>query len=182
MVALVRIGQAFFRLEGSLLESFERFDTNGDGVLQATELEAALAQLGLAFPAQVFRKVWAAIDLDGGGTVDYKEFLAAFSVRDKSQRPAAHDTWQQSVLQQVANVLYQHRVHLRAAFRLFDADKSGAISRDEFRAGISTFNAILDHPLSEDQVEALLAHLDTNGDGYISYAEFLEGFHVVSLE
>ncbi|EQC37411.1 hypothetical protein SDRG_05015 [Saprolegnia diclina VS20] len=181
MVALVQIGKAFFQLDGSLLSSFERFDTNHDGVLQAHELHQALQQLGLDFADELFHKVWRAIDLDGGNTVDYKEFLAAFSVQDKRMSASAL-TWQQTILQQVSNVLYQHRIHMRSAFRLFDQDKSGSISRDEFRAGISTFNAILDKPLSDDQVDALLTHLDADGDGNISYNEFLEGFQVVSME
>ncbi|KDO21509.1 hypothetical protein SPRG_12473 [Saprolegnia parasitica CBS 223.65] len=181
MVALVQIGKAFFQLDGTLLSSFERFDTNHDGVLQAHELHQALQQLGLDFADELFHKVWRAIDTDGGNTVDYKEFLAAFRVQD-NRPPASALTWQQSILQQVSNVLYQHRIHFRSAFRLFDQDKSGSISRDEFRAGISTFNAILDRPLSDDQVDALLAHLDGDGDGNISYNEFLEGFQVVSIE
>ncbi|RLN37562.1 hypothetical protein BBJ28_00005699, partial [Nothophytophthora sp. Chile5] len=87
-------------------------------------------------------------------------------------------TWQNAVLQQVSNVFYQHRIHIRNAFRMFDATNSGVISRDEFRTGIQTFNVVLDSPLSEDQIEELLAFLDSNQDGVISYKEFFDGFRV----
>ncbi|CAK4647715.1 hypothetical protein AeMF1_008359 [Aphanomyces euteiches] len=78
-------------------------------------------------------------------------------------------------------MFYQHRIHIRAVFRIFDSDNSGQISMEEFRAGISTFNAIMDNPLTEDQIDALLTHLDSDGDGKISYKEFLEGFQVVDV-
>ncbi|KDO21505.1 hypothetical protein SPRG_12469 [Saprolegnia parasitica CBS 223.65] len=175
MRALLQIGKAFFQLDGSLLENFHRFDTNRDGVLQTDEFYAALQQLGLNFSDALLAKLMAAIDLDGGNTIDYKEFLAAFSVKDNSEVEMLAKG------ELTLERFYQHRIHIRSAFRLFDQDNSGNISRDEFRAGISTFNAILEMPLSEDQIEALLVHLDTNRDGNISYKEFLEGFQVVDV-
>ncbi|KAF0742634.1 hypothetical protein AaE_008602 [Aphanomyces astaci] len=184
MSALVAIGRAFFKLEGSLLENFHRFDTNRDGVLQKDEFFQALSALALTYDDELLVKIMGAVDLDGGDTIDYKEFLAAFAVKDASEQAALDKgamTWQQSVLQQVSNMFYQHRIHIRAAFRLFDVDNSGTISTDEFRAGISTFNAIMDSPLTDEQIEALLAHLDADGDGIISYKEFLEGFQVVDV-
>ncbi|RHY92646.1 hypothetical protein DYB35_002342 [Aphanomyces astaci] len=182
--SLVAIGRAFFKLEGSLLENFHRFDTNRDGVLQKDEFFQALSALALTYDDELLVKIMGAVDLDGGDTIDYKEFLAAFAVKDASEQAALDKgamTWQQSVLQQVSNMFYQHRIHIRAAFRLFDVDNSGTISTDEFRAGISTFNAIMDSPLTDEQIEALLAHLDADGDGIISYKEFLEGFQVVDV-
>ncbi|KAH9124032.1 hypothetical protein AeMF1_005128 [Aphanomyces euteiches] len=184
MAALVAIGKAFFALDGSLLDNFHRFDTNRDGVLQKEEFFEALTGLGLNYSPELLEKIMGAVDLDGGNTIDYKEFLAAFTVKDANEQAALEKgdmTWQQSVLQQVSNMFYQHRFHIRAAFRIFDSDNSGQISMEEFRAGISTFNAIMDNPLTEDQIDALLAHLDSDGDGKISYKEFLEGFQVVDV-
>ncbi|RLN90502.1 hypothetical protein DYB28_015903, partial [Aphanomyces astaci] len=185
MVALLDIGKAVLSLDQSLEAVFQSFDTNGDGVLQMDEFEAALTSLGIAMPAALLHKVVAAIDLDGGNTIDYKEFLAAFSVADmRTDRRGVGDemTWQDTILQQVAGLFYQHRIHIRMCFRLFDQDNSGCIDRDQFRTGIAEFNTILDSPLSADQIDALLVHLDKNGDGVISYKEFLEGFQVVSME
>ncbi|ETW00195.1 hypothetical protein H310_07593 [Aphanomyces invadans] len=184
MAALVAIGRAFFQLEGTLLDNFHRFDTNRDGVLQKDEFFQALRHLNLNYPDELLAKIMEAVDLDGGNTIDYKEFLAAFTVKDASEQVALEKgdmTWQQSVLQQVSNMFYQHRIHIRAAFRLFDVDNSGTISIDEFRTGIATFNAIMDSPLTDEQIDALLAHLDSDSDGIISYKEFLEGFQVVDV-
>ena len=71
------------------------------------------------------------IDIDHSGAVDYKEFVKAFKVKDKSAEhiKGVPHTWQESVLQQVANVLFQHRIHLRSAFRMFDMDNRFVLFR-----------------------------------------------------
>ena len=89
------------------------------------------------------------------------------------------NTWQMSVLQQVANVLYQHRIHLRSAFRMFDMDNSGTVTADEFQKSLATINQLLDCPLTPHQISELMQALDTDGDGVLSYKEFFDGFKIV---
>lgn len=185
MEALLKIGKALFALDGSLHDHFMRFDLNQDGVLQRDEFEHALTQLGFAdFSPALMARVMAAVDTDAGDSIDYKEFVTAFGVQDLKEqavRETGDLTWQNSVLQQVSNVFYQHRIHIRNAFRMFDQTNSGFISKDEFRTGITTFNVVLNSPLSDDQIEELLVYLDSNKDGVISYKEFFDGFRVVDV-
>ncbi|CAI5730898.1 unnamed protein product [Hyaloperonospora brassicae] len=184
MQALLQVGKTLFSLRGSLQYHFFHFDKNDDGVLSRSEFEQALQQLGFHFEQSLLDRVMAAVDSDGGQSIDYKEFVAAFSVQDVKEQAALVSgdlTWQNSVLQQVSNVFYQHRIHLRNAFRMFDATNSGVISRDNFRTGIQTFNVVLNSPLSDDQIEELLTYLDSNNDGVISYKEFFDGFRVVDV-
>lgn len=184
MKALLQIGKALFARPGSLQYHFYHFDKNQDGVLSHREFEHALEQLGFTFEPNLLDRVMAAVDRDGGHSIDYKEFVTAFSVQDLKEQEALHSgdlTWQNSVLQQVSNVFYQHRIHIRNAFRMFDETNSGIISRDNFRTGIQTFNVVLNSPLSDDQIEELLNYLDSNHDGVISYKEFFDGFRVVDV-
>lgn len=182
MTALLQIGRLMFVPHRSLLDWFQTFDTNRDGVLQESEFVAAVEQLGLALDASVVKRVMQAVDVDGGNTIDYREFLNAFGVQDlKEPRELelGKTTWQQSVLHQMSNVFYQHRIHLRTAFRMFDTDRTGDLNIDEFRSGISIFNSLLNSPLSGEQIEELLVVLDKNGDGVLSYTEFFDGFRVI---
>ncbi|TDH68253.1 hypothetical protein CCR75_004762 [Bremia lactucae] len=184
MQALLQIGKTLFARRGSLQYHFYHFDKNQDGVLSHSEFQSALKQLGFAFEPQVLDRIMAAVDKDGGHSIDYKEFVAAFSVHDLKEHEALESgnlSWQNSVLQQVSNVFYQHRIHIRNAFRMFDANNSGTISRGNFRTGIKTFNVVLNSPLSDDQIEELLLYLDSNKDGEISYKEFFDGFRVVDV-
>lgn len=184
MQALLQVGKALFARRGSLQYHFYHFDKNQDGVLSRNEFEHALEQLGFNFEPSLMDRVMAAVDSDGGHSIDYKEFVTAFSVQDLKEQATLESgdlTWQNSVLQQVSNVFYQHRIHIRNAFRMFDATNSGVISRDNFRTGIQTFNVVLNSPLSDDQIEELLSYLDSNKDGVISYKEFFDGFRVVDV-
>ncbi|GLD96458.1 hypothetical protein PINS_up005141 [Pythium insidiosum] len=185
MDALLKIGKALFALDGSLHDHFCSFDTNGDGVLQREEFETAVHKLGFDFSDDLMNRVMVAVDTDGGNSIDYKEFVTAFSIQDIKERSMLERgdslTWQHAVLQQVSNVFYQHRIHIRNAFRMFDKTNTGFIDKEDFRVGISAFNAVLNSPLTDDQIEELLLHLDSNKDGVISYKEFFDGFRVVDV-
>ncbi|MDX3852686.1 EF-hand domain-containing protein [Streptomyces sp. AK02-01A] len=59
---------------------------------------------------------------------------------------------------------------LRAAFDQFDLDKDGAITAAEFR---SVMAGLGDSTMSESQAQAVLAVADTDGDGRMTWDEFL---------
>ncbi|KIF75538.1 EF hand repeat-containing protein [Streptomyces sp. 150FB] len=59
---------------------------------------------------------------------------------------------------------------LRAAFDQFDLDKDGAITATEFR---SVLAGLGDTTMSESQAQALLDGADSDGDGRMTWDEFL---------
>ena len=60
---------------------------------------------------------------------------------------------------------------LTSAFKVFDADKSGSISRDELHKIMTT----LGEPLTESEVNEMMAEADKDKDGTINYSEFVNG-------
>ncbi len=58
---------------------------------------------------------------------------------------------------------------LKAAFRMFDTDDSGYISRDEVKESFMKITKI-----SEKEIEEIVSQVDENGDGEISFEEFKE--------
>ena len=62
---------------------------------------------------------------------------------------------------------------------MFDMDNSGTITSEEFQKSLATINQLLDSPLTTNQIDELMAALDTDGDGQLSYKEFFEGFQIV---
>jgi len=58
----------------------------------------------------------------------------------------------------------------KGVFQKYDADKSGSISFSEFRDLCTEFGYLL----SEEELNIAVKKLDTNGDGHLSYDEFVK--------
>jgi len=133
--------------KNELLELFQSFDKNGDGVLSKEEIfEGYKATLGEIEAKKEVERIMTEIDIDRSGTIDYNEFLIAATNR-------------QSVL---------NKEKLEQTFKMFDKDGNGSISLDEIRA-------ILGNNFTDQKaLEAIIKECDTNGDGEISMSEFKE--------
>jgi calcium-dependent protein kinase len=133
--------------KNEMLELFQSFDKNGDGVLSKEEIyEGYKASLGEIEAKKIVEKIMKEIDIDKSGTIDYNEFLIAATSR-------------QSVL---------NKEKLEQTFQMFDKDGNGSISLDEIRSILG--NSFTD----QKALEAIIKECDTNGDGEISMSEFKE--------
>uniref|UniRef100_A0A3B4AZJ0 Guanylyl cyclase-activating protein 1 n=1 Tax=Periophthalmus magnuspinnatus TaxID=409849 RepID=A0A3B4AZJ0_9GOBI len=95
-------------------------------------------------------------DMNDDGYIDFMEYVAALSLVLK------------------ANVQQK----LRWYFKLYDIDGSGCIDRDELLLIIKSIRAIsgVSHDISaEDFTNMMFDKIDINGDGELSYEEFMEG-------
>lgn len=131
--------------KNDLLELFQSFDKNGDGVLTKEEIfEGYKSILGEIEASKEVERIMSEIDLDKSGTIDYNEFVIA-------------TTNKQALI---------NKERLEATFKIFDKDGSGSISADEIKS-------ILGSGISDKKVlEAIIKEVDTNGDGEISLNEF----------
>ena len=124
-------------------EGFQAIDTNNDGKLTLEEMKKAIEKgdMNIEFNEEIFKQ----IDTDNSGNIEYTEFITA--CLDKN--------------------LYMNEEKLREAFNLFDADKSGKISKDEIEK-------VLRLGPNSKEINAIMAKHDTNKDGEIDFKEFLE--------
>jgi len=70
--------------------------------------------------------------------------------------------------------------HLREAFDLFDTNKDGTISRDEFVAALVRKVPGCDNPITADEAHKEVDALDVNSDGVLSYEEFVQRWYSIS--
>ena len=121
---------------------FKDIDTNGDGMISLDELKHAMKQtknVNVKSIEMIFKQ----IDTDNSGVINYTEFIAA--CLDKET--------------------YAQESKLREAFRLFDLDGDGKVSKYEIME-------VLKHETSFAFVDKLLEKYDVNKDGQIDYDEF----------
>ncbi len=132
-----------------LKEAFELFDTNGDGTISREELKEALRLFGQKPTDNQVEDMIKEVDKDGSGSIEFPEFSVLMGKHVKEK-----DT----------------EVELKAAFNYFDLDGNGFISPLELKQVLAKFGA----DYTDDEVEDIIREGDQDGDGRISYQEFLD--------
>jgi len=132
-------------LEG-IKEMFRAIDEDGSGTITIKELKEGLAKKGASLASSEVEKIISDIDINGNQKIDYEEFIAATIHLNKLNREEL----------------------MMEAFKYFDRDESGFITRDEMKTALD------DAGVLDDDVANILMTADTNGDGGIDYQEFCE--------
>ncbi|CAE7831859.1 CPK2, partial [Symbiodinium microadriaticum] len=133
----------------SLRDVFTSLDKNGDGLLTHAELKDGLGKSGLKDIPPDLAAILDGVDADGSGVIDYTEFLAA--TLDRQQYMKEDVCW--------------------AAFRVFDRNGDGHISKDELKQVLS--NSEVEDALGAKAIAELMLEVDSNGDGIIDFEEFM---------
>ena len=120
-------------------------DVNGDGKLSKEEIQNGYLQFfGRSLNDTEVDEMFAKVDADGSGEIDYSEFVVA-TMNEK-------------------NLISNNK--LQTAFKMFDKDGGGSISTDEIKQVLS-FGQNLD----EKVVNQIIEQVDANGDGEITCDE-----------
>jgi calcium-dependent protein kinase len=90
-------------------------------------------------------QMFAAVDVDGSGEIDYSEFVMA-TMNEK-------------------DLITNEK--LKAAFKIFDKDGNGHIGPDEIYRVLGGSDVF-----SQEKIEQLIDEVDENSDGEISFEEF----------
>jgi len=134
----------------ALRDTFMTLDGNGDGLLTVNEMKEGLTKCGLKEIPPDLQQIMEDVDSDGSGVIDYTEFLAASL--DKKVYMKEDVCWQ--------------------AFRIFDRNGDGKISKEELKGMLSNDGASVAEQSARDLAE-VMQEIDANGDGEIDFQEFM---------
>merc|ERR1712190_536615 len=121
----------------ALRETFMALDGNGDGKLTVNEMKEGIAKAGLKEIPPDLQQIMEEVDSDGSGVIDYTEFLAA--TLDKRTYLQEDVCW--------------------AAFRVFDRDGDGKISKEEVAAVLGDGDV---KNLAVREIAELMKEIDAN--------------------
>ena len=136
--------------------AFKQFDRNGDGSIDRSELTNALMASGGSFTKQEIDVIFTAADVDGNGEIDYEEFIALMC-------PSASD------IVEKFRGKYKNLNDVKAAFKMFDRNGDGALSKDELASAMKSSG----ESYSDIEVNAIFSLGDVDGDGEITLEEFI---------
>ncbi|RHY33989.1 hypothetical protein DYB32_001225 [Aphanomyces invadans] len=158
-------------------QAFSHFDADGNGSISYVEFSAALTALHLeAITETDVDEIRCALDKGQNGMISLDEFKKLYALPDtalqESNQPNASADASMTPLSTLCTLLRKAQaagIDIDQAFKHFDADGNGTITRIEFATAIKDLR--LDG-LSDDDVATIQTTLDKDESGTISLDEF----------
>ena len=128
---------------------FNLFDKDSSGTITTKELGTVMRNLGQNPSEEELKQLIREVDLNGDGTIDFKEFLCLM-VKKMDDSDIDQE--------------------LQDAFKFFDGDKDGYITSLELRNAMNN----LGDEYTPEEAEEMIKEGDLNNDGKIDYDEFMK--------
>ena len=128
---------------------FDLFDSDNSGSITTKELGTVMRNLGQNPSEEELKQMIREVDLNGNGTIDFKEFMCLMLKRMKDN---------------------DFEEELQEAFKVFDNDQNGYINSHELRHAMVN----LGENLSPEEVEEIIKEADLDNDQQIDYDEFMK--------
>lgn len=132
-----------------LKAAFSLLDQNKDGRVNAHELKLMLNNLDILFTDAMIDALIVQASGREDGLISEEEFLAWMAAQTNIKDDVMED--------------------LLAAFRVFDKDSNGYISKDELKLAME----MIGEHMSDQELDSMLRATDTDNDGRINYEEFV---------
>jgi len=137
---------------GELSKAFKAADLNRDGCVSMSELVATLTRLGVN--QEVAQRAAHAADFNGDGNIEWSEFTASCLPMSKELFAIA----------------------LQTAFANLDRNFDGTLDRQEIMSLVENGTIDPKHMPASKTVDEMIAELDADKNGRISFQEFYNYF------
>ncbi|XP_030761679.1 troponin C-like [Sitophilus oryzae] len=135
-----------------LKNAFDTFDVDKKGSIGVVMIGTILSMLGIQTTEAMLAEIIAEVDEDGSGELEFAEFVTLAS---------------RFMVEEDAEAMQQE---LKEAFRLYDKEGNGYITTSTLKEILKE----LDDKLTSDELDMIIAEIDTDGSGTVDYDEFME--------
>mmetsp|Transcript_15900 Transcript_15900/g.67034 ORF Transcript_15900/g.67034 Transcript_15900/m.67034 type:complete len:148 (+) Transcript_15900:3319-3762(+) len=130
-------------------EAFDKFDKDGSGTIDASELKATLNAMGQNPTEEEIFQMISQVDDDNSGEIEFAEFMKVIENQKASAAKASDETDTIEAFVALGG----------------NADKTGEISTEKLRAVVKDFGLTID-------IDKLIRETDADGSGQVDYPEF----------
>ena len=166
------VSKSFAQKRYNYAEAFHYLDKDGTGMLTAREWSDGLDKF-LVLSAPIKDGLFAAMDYKGIGLVDYPTFLKA--VKDGEFTVSVNrDNWsnEEHVLKRIRAWIKQQGLTVEAAFRAFDQDFDGVISKADLKDSLGSLLKVTEQELPSHKLDRLYKLLDTYKRNSVQLPDF----------
>jgi len=170
-------------------ELFNKYDSGGHGEICYREFFDAMregANVSVSMMSdQGLKGLFKLMDIDGGGTLDYKAAFIPWLEPDDTGEETMEAVLTPRPTTLKASMMADIRKKMTAAaytngnlqwdtlFKYYDRDNSGEMNFQEFKAAIRKSAKIRPTDISDEALEELFNQLDKDGGGNVEFSEFL---------
>ncbi|KAF7277943.1 troponin C-like [Rhynchophorus ferrugineus] len=135
-----------------LKNAFDTFDVEKKGSIGVVMIGTILSMLGIQTTETMLAEIIAEVDEDGSGELEFEEFITLAS---------------RFMVEEDAEAMQQE---LKEAFRLYDKEGNGYITTSTLKEILKE----LDDKLTSEELDMMIAEIDSDGSGTVDYDEFME--------
>lgn len=128
-------------------DAFKAYDKKGEDSIRVGDIESATKKMNLNITGDFLEKMEDVIDTEGTGYIELDGFIVL--VKKKMQ-------------------MDEDEKELKEIFRVLDKDKKGEVNVSELRWILKN----LGDDLTEEDIDDMIADVDTDGSGWVDYDEF----------
>ncbi|CAG9315143.1 unnamed protein product [Blepharisma stoltei] len=166
------IRNTLIRKKLSYGDAFKLFDRERNGVLSSKDFSDGLDLL-LTLSQPIKDGLFAIMDKQKIGLIDFDAFAAV--VRDANiEPPKTQDSWnwESETLSKLRQWISSENVTIEEAFRAFDKDFDGIISKDDLRYGVLNVLKVKEEECNSNKIDRLYKLLDTYKRNLIQLSDF----------
>eukprot|EP00656_Telonema_subtile_P001062 TRINITY_DN10507_c0_g1_i2.p1 TRINITY_DN10507_c0_g1~~TRINITY_DN10507_c0_g1_i2.p1 ORF type:complete len:169 (+),score=63.73 TRINITY_DN10507_c0_g1_i2:197-703(+) len=134
--------------KAELTDAFSLFDSDGSGMIDATEMRLAMQALGFEVSDSDVGKLIKEMDKDGDATIDLEEFVLLMAEKMSNK---------------------DGKADLLKGFKHFDSDKTGTISFKNIKKVADE----LGESMTDDEIRGVIDEANRDGTGAITERDFL---------